>query len=419
MPAALTKEYSCIGIVKGRHSLRAGINVAHDAHYVDGARDRAFLSNADLTIRAHHDIASHVPDERLVEYAQPLEPARRERLNGSASRRRPLLEDLSSTSDRIDDAVATSVLSPELALVDPDLARVARSQMPIRPGPPVLPSGNVASRTEEPRPAPEPPREIETPARTLRTAIAPERLRAAPSTNQSGDRQPMAAVAASGTPSHAVANATAGRERADDVPWPRDRRVSRRRAARALFAVLLLVVASLAIADFRLFDNESTSEVRPSTPPADGGSRPGASSAVKGKAASRRSAPATRPSNRSEGSRSIPERARSTGEGSQTPARGPRSARAPVAPETRLFVWLPHRRASHYRVEFFRRGKRIFQATTVKARLVLPDRWLFKGHRVRLTPGNYRWTVRPGFGSRLNARYGRPIVASRWTLAAR
>jgi hypothetical protein len=334
--------------------------------------------------------------------------------------RRPLLEDLSSTSDRIDDEVATSPLSPELALVDPDLARVARSQMPIRPGPPVLPSGNLASRTEEPRPAPEPPREIETPARTLRTAIPPERLRAAPSTNQSGDRQPMAAVAASGRPSLAATNATVDPEHAlDDVPWPRDRRVSRRRAARALFAVLLLVVASLAIADSRLFDDESTSEVRPSTPTADDVSPRGASNAVRGTAASRRSAPAARPSNRGERSRSIPERARSTGEGSQTPARSPRSARAPVAPETRLFVWLPQRRASHYRVEFFRNGKRIFQATTLKARLVLPDRWVFEGHRVRLTPGNYRWTVRPGFGSRLNARFGRPIVASRWTLAAR
>jgi hypothetical protein len=342
-----------------------------------------FLSNADFTIRKHHGIASHVPDERFVEYAQPLEPARRERLNGSASRRRPLLEDLSSISDRIDDDLATTQLSPELVLVDPDLARVARSRMPNRPGPPVLPRGDLAS------------------------------------TNQSDDRQPIAAAAASGTPSLAVVDATAGRERAlDDVPWPRDRRVRRRRAARALFAVLLLVVASLAIADFTLFGDKSASEFRPSTFPADGGSRPSASSTVKGKTASRRSAPAARPSNGGEGSRSIPERAQPTGEGSQAPARSPRSARAPVAPETRLFVWLPQRRASRYRVEFFRHGKKIFQTTTLKARLVLPGRWVFKGRRVQLTPGNYRWTVRPGFGSRSNARYGRPIVASRWTLAA-
>jgi hypothetical protein len=422
MPAALTKEYSCIGIVKGRHPLRAGINVAHDARTVTAPGIAAFPSSAGLTIRAHHDIASHVPDERFVEYAQPLEPARRERLDGSASRRRPLLEDLSSISDRIDDEVATTQLSPELALVDPDLARVARSQMPDLPGSPVLPRGNLVSPTEEQRPGPEPPRKIETPARTSGTAIARERLRTDPSTNQSGDRQPMAAVTAGSTPPLVVANATADRERVlDDIPWPRDRRVRRRRAARALFAVLLLVVASLAVADFRLFGDESASEFRPSTSPADGGSRPSARSArsaVKGKTAFRRGAPAARRSNGGEGSPSIPERARPTGEGSRTPARSPRSARARVAPETRLFVWLPHRRASHYRVEFFRRGKKIFQATTLKARLVLPDRWVFKGHRVQLTPGNYRWTVRPGFGSRLNARYGRPIVSSRWTVAA-
>jgi hypothetical protein len=320
---------------------------------------------------------------------------------------------LSSISDRIDDEVATTQLSPELALVDPDLARVARSQMPNLPGPPVLPGGNLVSPTEEP------PRKIETPARTSGTAIAREWLRTDPSANQSGDRQPMAAVSAGGTPPLVVANATAARERVlDDIPWPRDRRVGRRRAARALFAVLLLVVASLAVADFKLFGDESAREFRPSTSPADGGSRPSARSAVKGKTAVRRGAPAARQSNRGEGSPSIPERARPAGEGSRTPARSPRSARARVAPETRLFVWLPQRRASHYRVEFFRRGKKIFQATTLKARLVLPGRWVFKGHRVQLTPGNYRWTVRPGFGSRLNARYGKPIVASRWTVAA-
>jgi hypothetical protein len=223
-----------------------------------------------------------------------------------------------------------------------------------------------------------------------------------------------------GPPILPSANATAGRERAlEDTPWPRDRRARRRRAARALLAVLLLVVASLAIADFRLFGDKSAGEFRPSTFPADGGSRPSASSGVKGKTKSRRGAPAARPSKGGEGSRSIPKRARPGGEGSQAPARGSRSARAPIAPETRLFVWLPQPRASHYRVEFFRRGKKVFQATTLKARLVLPDRWVFKGLRVRLTPGNYRWTVRPGYGSRSNARYGRPIVASRWTVAAR
>ena len=290
--------------------------------------------------------------------------------------------------------------------------------MPDRPGLPVSP-GNVAWRTEEPPPRSESPRSIETPARTLRTAIAPERLHAEPSTNQSGDRQPIAAVAANSTPALAVANATAGGEVApDDVPWFRDRRVRRRRAARALFAVLLLVVASLAIADFRVFGDESASEFRPSTPPSNDGSRPSASSAAEGKTASRRDAPAGRPSNGGEGSRSTPERPRPTAEGPLTPARSPRPARPLAGPQSRLFVWLPQRRARHYRVEFFRRGKKIFQATTLKARLLLPDRWVFDGRRVQLTPGNYRWTVRPGFGSGLNARYGRPIVASRWTVAA-
>lgn len=72
MPAALTKEYSCIWIVKGAPLARGRLKPL-TMRNGDGARDRAFLSNAGLTIRAHHAIASHVPDERLVEYAQPLD----------------------------------------------------------------------------------------------------------------------------------------------------------------------------------------------------------------------------------------------------------------------------------------------------------------------------------------------------------
>jgi hypothetical protein len=83
-----------------------------------------------------------------------------------------------------------------------------------------------------------------------------------------------------------------------------------------------------------------------------------------------------------------------------------------------VFVWLPVRGASHYKVEFFRGGRKVFQATTATARLALPRRWTFKGRRFEVTPGVYGWSVRPGFGARSKASYGATIVASRWTVSA-
>ena len=81
-----------------------------------------------------------------------------------------------------------------------------------------------------------------------------------------------------------------------------------------------------------------------------------------------------------------------------------------------FFVWLPVRGASHYRVEFFRGRKKIFEARPSKARLELPERWTYRGRRFRVTPGRYRWSVRPGFGSPSAARYARAIVRSAWVV---
>lgn len=81
------------------------------------------------------------------------------------------------------------------------------------------------------------------------------------------------------------------------------------------------------------------------------------------------------------------------------PAAGPRS-----------FGWVPVDRASHYHVAFFRGGQKILETWPRRPPLVVQPSWTFKGRRFTLSPGRYRWVVRPGFGPRRAARYGRPVV---------
>jgi hypothetical protein len=82
---------------------------------------------------------------------------------------------------------------------------------------------------------------------------------------------------------------------------------------------------------------------------------------------------------------------------------------------TRVFVWPAVSRAVFYKVEFFRRGRKIFEASPTMPRVELPLRWVFRGRRFRLTPATYRWEVRPAFGTRSRPRYGHPITQSTWT----
>jgi hypothetical protein len=76
----------------------------------------------------------------------------------------------------------------------------------------------------------------------------------------------------------------------------------------------------------------------------------------------------------------------------------------------RAFGWVPVARASHYHVAFFRGDQKIFETWPRRPPLVMKPRWTFEGRRFSLSPGEYRWVVRPGFGPRSAARYGKPIV---------
>ena len=79
-------------------------------------------------------------------------------------------------------------------------------------------------------------------------------------------------------------------------------------------------------------------------------------------------------------------------------------------------MWVSDARANHYKVEFFRGGTKIFEAFPSQPRIVLPGRWVYRGRPFELTPGSYRWTVRPGYGLRRDNDYGATIVRSTWVL---
>jgi hypothetical protein len=83
---------------------------------------------------------------------------------------------------------------------------------------------------------------------------------------------------------------------------------------------------------------------------------------------------------------------------------------------TRLFVWLPSRGAHYYHVQFFKGTRPIFEAWPTDARVTVPLRGIFRGRRFAFTDGRYRWIVRPAFGPRTTRRYGEPIVRSIWVV---
>lgn len=83
---------------------------------------------------------------------------------------------------------------------------------------------------------------------------------------------------------------------------------------------------------------------------------------------------------------------------------------APAAGGPRTFGWVPVDGARHYHVAFYRGNEKIYETWPRRPRLVLEPQWTFKGQRFRLSPGEYRWVVRPGFGARRTGRYGSAVV---------
>ena len=72
-------------------------------------------------------------------------------------------------------------------------------------------------------------------------------------------------------------------------------------------------------------------------------------------------------------------------------------------------LWTPVHGANYYNVQLFRGDKKILTSWPTRAALQLGTSWKFRGHRIRLRPGRYRWYVWPGFGRKIAAHYGRVI----------
>jgi hypothetical protein len=131
-----------------------------------------------------------------------------------------------------------------------------------------------------------------------------------------------------------------------------------------------------------------------------------------------RAARATRPVSQKRETKPSPRTARAARQATPPPTHRPQPARksttAPVP--TRLFVWLPSRDASYYNVRFFKGTRTVFEAWPTDARVTVPMRGTFRGKPFAFTSGRFRWIVRPAFGPRSSARYGAPIVRSVWAV---
>jgi len=62
--------------------------------------------------------------------------------------------------------------------------------------------------------------------------------------------------------------------------------------------------------------------------------------------------------------------------------------------------------ANYYNVQLWRDGVKLLSAWPLGTSFQLKRRWAYQSHRVRLTPGTYRWFVWPGIGARADVRYG-------------
>ena len=77
-----------------------------------------------------------------------------------------------------------------------------------------------------------------------------------------------------------------------------------------------------------------------------------------------------------------------------------------------LLRWAPYRSPRYYNVQLWRGGGKILSAWPTKSRLKLPLVWRYNGRNYRLSPGRYRWFVFPGYGPRVQARYGKMLGSS-------
>jgi hypothetical protein len=288
-------------------------------------------------------------------------------------------------------------LSPELVLVDPQLANLARKSLRVVGDSAVRERRDVAPASQQE------PAEGRADGRGASDAyaerLASERLAVARAALGSQDDRVDALSAATESE---VEFGPIPPDYADDEPSLARARPPRRGVVAAALAALAVAAAGFSI--LRLAQNESDA----------GYSRNGRISTPT------ESMPVPRTGDARQNRRTRePRRASGTATPHATkPVIPPKKRPQPVQPSelpTRVFVWPAVSRATFYKVEFFRRGRKIFEASPTMARIELPLRWVFRGRHFRLTPATYGWEVRPAFGPRSRPRYGKPITRSTWT----
>jgi hypothetical protein len=77
-----------------------------------------------------------------------------------------------------------------------------------------------------------------------------------------------------------------------------------------------------------------------------------------------------------------------------------------VARSSQDLQWDAVPSATYYNVVLWRDGRRILDLWPVSPRIVLPTAYVDHGSQVRLSPGRYLWFVYPGFGPKSAREYG-------------
>lgn len=90
---------------------------------------------------------------------------------------------------------------------------------------------------------------------------------------------------------------------------------------------------------------------------------------------------------------------------------------ATSVPQRRSFAWAHVGTASWYEIAFYRGRRRIFGARTTGQKLTVGRSWTYQGRREGFTPGLYRWYVWPIHKSAKGVLYGEPLVSSKLTVS--